>query len=71
MILSKFATANRRDEIAAPEIRRRATMRRREAVLKIVAWDRPLKTGYVVGMSVAVEDAQRYTDVSSEFRSQG
>jgi hypothetical protein len=45
MILSKFTTANRRDEMAAPEIRRRATTRRREEVLKIVAWDKPLKTG--------------------------
>lgn len=37
IILSKLMTANKRDAMAAPEIRERATMRTREAVLATVA----------------------------------
>ena len=42
MILSKLMTANKRDAIAAPEMRARATMRKSEEVFATVAGDRLL-----------------------------
>ena len=42
MILSKLTTANKRDAIAAPEMRARATMRSSEDVFATVAGDRLL-----------------------------
>lgn len=42
MILSKFMTANKRDAIAAPEMRERAIMRSSEDVFATVAGDRLL-----------------------------
>ena len=41
MILSKLMTANRRDEMAAPEMKKSAKMRKREAVFVTVEGARP------------------------------
>jgi hypothetical protein len=51
MILSKLMTANRRDAIAAPEMRERATILKSEAVLVTVAGERSEGSGKAVGMA--------------------
>jgi hypothetical protein len=51
MILSKLMTANRRDAIAAPEMRERATILKSEAVFATVAGKRSEGSGKAVGMA--------------------
>ena len=53
MILSKLMTANRRDAMAAPDIKARATIRISDAVLLTVVGERFVGSGYAVGMATA------------------
>jgi hypothetical protein len=59
MILSKLMTAKRRDAIAAPEMRERATILKREAVFETVAGERSEGSGKAVGMA-AVEKSSGF-----------
>lgn len=45
MILSKLMTANRRDAMAAPEIKTKATIRTSEAVFATVVGETPVGSG--------------------------
>jgi hypothetical protein len=49
-MLSKFMTANRREAIAAPEMRARVTIRSKDAVFLTVAGERSEGSGYATGM---------------------
>lgn len=51
MILSKLITANKREAIAAAEIKERATTRKSDAVFATVAEDTFEGSGYAVGMA--------------------
>ena len=51
MILSKFTTANRRDAMAAPEMRAKQTIRTSDDALLTVEAGRPVGNGYANGMT--------------------
>ena len=53
-MLSKFMTAKRREAMAAPEIRERATMRKSEVVFLTVAGERSEGRAYAVGITAKV-----------------
>ncbi len=50
-MLSKFITANRREAMAAPEIKAKATIRSNEVVLVTVVGERFVGSGYAVGIA--------------------
>lgn len=71
MILSKFITANRREAIAAPEIKAKATIRSSEAVFDTVVGERLVGSGYAVGIAAATGAATAAAATTATMRECG
>jgi uncharacterized membrane protein len=62
MMLSKFTTANRREAIAAAEMRASATMRNKDAVFATVVGERSAGNEYATGMAAGTYTRSRVDD---------